>query len=120
MQLHDRRIPMIGELRELGAVADNDGVAINSVIKLKLYSSHDQRAKLDQLFDTHRSVYNMAVAQSWRDCLPYFDTKKRKMTNARGKQRLRKKKPTTRTKLNSITALNKLYRGISRLLSSLR
>jgi hypothetical protein len=63
-QLHDRRMPRNGELRELGAVADSDGMGINSVIKLKLYPSTDQRAKLDQLFAAHHGVYNMAVVQS--------------------------------------------------------
>jgi hypothetical protein len=39
--------------------------------------------------------------------------KKRKKTNARGRQRPRTKKPSTRTKFKTITALNTLYRGIS-------
>jgi transposase len=83
------------------------------VIKLKLYPTTDQRAKLDQLFAAHRGVHNMAVAQSWRDCLPIFATKKRKKANARGRQRPRTKKSATRTKFKTIAELSSQYCGIS-------
>jgi hypothetical protein len=35
-QLHDSQIPLEGNLRKLGAVAEDDETAVNSVIKLKL------------------------------------------------------------------------------------
>jgi hypothetical protein len=67
-----RHVELDEDLRELGTVAEDDSTGVNSVIKLKLYPFLDQRLKLDQMFAAHRSVYNMAVAWSWKDCLPIF------------------------------------------------
>jgi len=66
------------------------------------------------MFATHRGIYNMAVAWSWKDCLPIFVPRKRKDSTARGRKRPKKEQPIVRTKFKSIVELTERYRAISR------
>jgi len=69
--LHERpgKIEPIHEnLSKLAELATELGAKINSVLKVKLKPTTSQRAKLDQLFATHRAVYNMPVVRSRNDC----------------------------------------------------
>jgi hypothetical protein len=59
--------PIHEDLSKLGELATELGAKVNSVLKVKLKPTTSQRAKLDQMFATHRTLYNMAVVRSWNN-----------------------------------------------------
>jgi hypothetical protein len=57
---------ILDELTNLGVFMEED-VAVNSVVKLRLYPTMDQKATLDQMFAANRAVYNKLAGMSKLD-----------------------------------------------------
>ncbi|KAK1941016.1 hypothetical protein P3T76_007722 [Phytophthora citrophthora] len=66
------------ELAEIGDVGDDD-TKVNSMPKLRLYPTKEQKLKLDQLFAANRAVYNKMVAMSKEDRTTRLATRDKKV-----------------------------------------
>lgn len=60
---------------------------VNSVVKLRLFPTSDQRAKLDQMFAANRAIYNKLVARSREDRLGIASDEKMTRTELMKKYR---------------------------------
>ncbi|KAL3664175.1 hypothetical protein V7S43_011056 [Phytophthora oleae] len=57
---------IVDELTDLGVFGD-DATKVNSISKLRLYPTKEQKQKLDQMFAANRAVYNKLVGTSKED-----------------------------------------------------